>query len=123
MASIGSALELRAVPRLDGLAAACTLLLAIVGLSIAYPVFLIVVQSFNVADPGMPQVWSLQGWQTALSEPTLRSSLVNTVVLALVKQAITLPVAIAIADCYPARTSPGVAGSSSASGRRSSCRR
>jgi iron(III) transport system permease protein len=46
----------------------------------------------------MPQAWSLQGWQTALAEPTLRSSLVNTVVLAVVKQAITLPVAIAVAS-------------------------
>jgi iron(III) transport system permease protein len=97
MVSLSWVLERPAVPRLDALTAVCTLLLAALGLSLGYPVFLVLVQSFNVADPGAPQVWSLQGWQSALSEPTLRSSLVNTVVLAIVKQAITLPLAIAIA--------------------------
>ena len=74
-----------------------SVLLVTLAFIIVYPVGLVALQSFDVADPGMPRQWSLQGWQAAVSEPLLRSSIVNTLVLTIIKQAITLPMAIAIA--------------------------
>jgi iron(III) transport system permease protein len=85
---------------------ASALLLAL-ALVIVYPIGLVVLQSFDVADPGQPHQWSLQGWQSALSEPLLRSSLVNTLTVTAVKQVITLPLAIAIAWLLSRTDIPG----------------
>jgi iron(III) transport system permease protein len=93
--------------RLEPSAFAGTLLLLLLGLAIVYPVLLIVLQSFDTADPGQPHLWSLQGWQSALSEPLLRSSLVNTLMLTVVKQIITLPLAVAIAWLLARTDLPG----------------
>jgi len=84
-----------------------TLLLLLLGLAIVYPVSLILIQSFDVADPGQPHAWSVQGWQSALSEPLLRSSLLNTLTLTFVKQIITLPLAVAIAWLLARTDLPG----------------
>jgi iron(III) transport system permease protein len=84
-----------------------SLLLLVLGFAIIYPVVLIFLQSFDVADPGQPHLWSLQGWQSALSEPLLRSSLINTLILTLVKQIITLPLAVAIAWLLARTDLPG----------------
>jgi iron(III) transport system permease protein len=81
----------------DAGAIGASILLAALGFVIVYPVGLVVVQSFDVADPGQARQWSLQGWQAAISEPLLRSSILNTLLLTVIKQAITLPMAIAIA--------------------------
>ena len=78
-------------------ALACTVLLGIVGVCVVYPIILVVLQSFQVSDPGVDTVWGFDGWRAALSEPSLRSSLVNTVVLTLTRQVITLPIAVTIA--------------------------
>ena len=83
--------------RLDGGTLACTALLAALALAIVYPVGLVLLQSFDVADPGQARQWSLDGWAAAFSQPLLRRSLVNTLTLTVIKQAITLPVAIFIA--------------------------
>jgi iron(III) transport system permease protein len=88
-------------------AVGATLLLAVLALAIVYPIGLVVLQSFNVADLGQPRQWSLQGWQSAFAEPLLRSSLFNTVTLTLIKQAVTLPVAIAIAWLLARSDLPG----------------
>jgi iron(III) transport system permease protein len=97
VASLTFAVARRRWPRVEPSAVAGAALLLVLTLAIVYPVGLVVVQSFDVADPGQAHQWSLQGWQSALSEPLLRSSLVNTLTLTTVKQAITLPLAIAIA--------------------------
>ena len=83
------------------------LLLLLLGVAIVYPLGLVVVQSFDIADPGQAHQWSLQGWQSALSEPLLRSSLVNTLTLTAVKQAITMPLAICIAWLLARTDLPG----------------
>src|SRR5258708_8125824 len=85
----------------------CTCLLAVIGFSILYPSGLVILQSFDVADPGQARQWALQGWQSALSEPLLRSSLVNTVFLTVLKQALTLPLAIGIAWLLARSDLPG----------------
>src|SRR5258707_1577882 len=85
----------------------CSCLLALIGFSILYPIALVILQSFDVADPGQARQWGLLGWQAALSEPLLRSSLINTIVLTVLKQAITLPVAIGIAWLLARSDLPG----------------
>jgi iron(III) transport system permease protein len=75
----------------------CTVVLAIVGFCTVYPIVLVVVQSFLISDPGQPRVWGVDGWAAALSEPTLLSSLRNTVSLTFTRQALSLPIAIGIA--------------------------
>jgi iron(III) transport system permease protein len=85
----------------------CTCLLALIGFSIIYPIGLVILQSFDVADPGQARQWGLRGWQAALSEPLLRSSLINTVVLTVLKQLITLPLAIGIAWLLARSDLPG----------------
>jgi iron(III) transport system permease protein len=84
-------------PHVELSALACTALLAILALCVVYPIVLVILQSFQVSDPAQPTVWGLDGWRAALSEPSLRTSLLNTVVLTLTRQAITLPIAVAIA--------------------------
>lgn len=102
--------EVQAPPRwrrLDLGTLACSALLVVLALVIVYPVGLVVLQSFDVADPGQAHQWSLQGWQSAFSEPLLRSSLFNTVTLTLVKQVITLPLAIGVAWLLARTDLPG----------------
>ncbi|HEY2596261.1 MAG TPA: iron ABC transporter permease, partial [Chloroflexota bacterium] len=82
-------------------------LLVVLGVAIIYPVGLVLAQSFDVADPGQAHQWSLQGWQSALAEPLLRSSLVNTLSLTAVKQVITMPLAIAVAWLLARTDLPG----------------
>src|SRR5215216_4930622 len=83
--------------RLDVSTLICTLILAVVGFCTVYPIVLVVVQSFQISDPGQPTVWGLDGWASAFSEPTLLSSLRNTVSLTFTRQAISLPIAVLIA--------------------------
>ena len=84
-----------------------SLLLALLACIIICPIGLVVLQSFDVADPGQVHQWSLQGWQSAFSEPLLRSSLVNTLTLTAIKQAITLPAAIGVAWLLARTDLPG----------------
>jgi iron(III) transport system permease protein len=84
-----------------------SLLLALLACIIVCPIGLVVIQSFDVADPGQAHQWSLQGWQSAFSEPLLRSSLVNTLTLTAIKQAITLPLAIGVAWLLARTDLPG----------------
>jgi iron(III) transport system permease protein len=83
------------------------LLLAVLACLIICPIGLVVIQSFDVADPGQAHQWSLQGWQSALSEPLLRSSLLNTLSLTTIKQAVTLPLAIGAAWLLARSDLPG----------------
>lgn len=107
MASLTIARPLPRAYRLEPSAIAGALLLVALGVTVVYPVLLIVLQSFDVAGPGQPHVWSLQGWQSALSEPLLRSSLLNTITLTVVKQVITMPLAVAIAWVLARTDLPG----------------
>jgi iron(III) transport system permease protein len=106
-----ASLTLAAAPprwrRLEWGAIGGTLLLVVLALTIVCPIGLVVLQSFDVADPGQARQWSLQGWQSAFSEPLLRSSLINTLTLTLIKQAVTLPLAIAVAWLLARTDLPG----------------
>src|SRR5581483_8455528 len=107
MASLSLAAPVRRPIRIELFSVVCTLLLVLVGFCILYPIFLVLLQSFQVSDPGLPTVWGLGGWQAAFAEPTLRKSLINTAVLTITRQGITIPVAVGIAWLLARTDLPG----------------
>ena len=56
----------------------CSVVLAVAAFCVLFPILLVVLESFQVAPPGQPSAYGLDGWRAALSEPGLRSALVNT---------------------------------------------
>jgi iron(III) transport system permease protein len=71
--------------------------LIVVGITTLYPVILIVLNSFQIARPGEPAAWGLEGWRVALSQPGIATSVWNTVGVLLARQALAFPLAIFIA--------------------------
>jgi iron(III) transport system permease protein len=106
MASVSLAVPRRPV-RIELAGVICTLLLLLIGLCMLYPIFLVVLHSFQVSDPGLPTIWGLGGWSAAFAEPTLRGSLVNTAVLTVTRQLITIPLAVGIAWLLARTDLPG----------------
>ena len=93
--------------RLDTQSILCTGVLAAVAFTVVYPVALVVLQSFQVAGPGEPARWGLDGWRAAFEEPGLRAALVNTVKVTFVRQLLSLPLAVLIAWLIARTDLPG----------------
>jgi iron(III) transport system permease protein len=74
---------------------------------VVYPIFLVVVQSFQTALPGQPARYGLDGWRAALAEPALRASLLNTLSVTVVRQLLSLPLAVFIAWLLARTDLPG----------------
>jgi iron(III) transport system permease protein len=81
--------------------------LAVLGFFILYPIVLIVVNSFQIAKPGMPPLYGLDGWRAVLAEPGLRRAVYNTFSLMIVRQLISFPIAILIAWLLARTDLPG----------------
>src|SRR5438046_890396 len=107
LSAAAGAVPLRRPVRIELATVACTLLLAVVGFCIIYPILLVGLQSFQISEPGLPSIWGLGGWRAAFSEPTLRGSLVNTLILTITRQAITIPLAVTIAWLLARTDLPG----------------
>ncbi len=86
---------------------ACSAVLAVVAFGVVYPMLLVVLQSFQVALPGEPARYGLDGWRAALAEPALRQSLLNTLAVTLVRQLLSLPLAVFIAWLLARTDLPG----------------
>src|SRR5881296_3727408 len=86
---------------------AYTAVLLCVALCVVYPVLLVVLESFQVAPPGQPAAYGLDGWRAALSEPGLRGALLNTLTVTFVRQLLSLPLAILIAWLLARTDLPG----------------
>ncbi len=56
-----------------------------------------ILNSFQVSDPGQPIIYGLQGWREAFSSPGILSAIYNTFSLALARQFIALFVGIVLA--------------------------
>src|SRR4030095_14901830 len=69
--------------RFDSPSLACTGVLAVVTFGVVYPMLLVLLQSFQTALPGQAARYGLDGWRAALAEPALRSSLWDTLTVAL----------------------------------------
>jgi len=85
----------------------CTAVLAAVAFTVVYPMLLVALQSFQVAAPGEPARWGLEGWRAAFTEPGLRAALVNTLTVTVVRQLISLPLAVLIAWLIARTNLPG----------------
>jgi iron(III) transport system permease protein len=92
---------------LDTQSLLCTGVLAAVAFAVVYPVALVVLQSFQVAGPGEPARWGLDGWRAAFEEPGLRAALLNTLKVTVVRQLLSLPLAVLIAWLIARTNLPG----------------
>lgn len=66
------------------------LLILVVGFLVLTPLFLMVLNSFQIARPGAPIVWGLDGWVKAFTTPGIIKAMYNTFTLAITRQAIAL---------------------------------
>jgi iron(III) transport system permease protein len=82
-------------------------LLVLLAILVLCPVALLLVNSFQVERPGQAPTFSLDGWRVALTEPGVLTSIWNTVLVALAVQAISLPLAIALAWLIARTDLPG----------------
>src|SRR4030095_16090199 len=67
-----------------------TVLLLVVGFLVLTPLALMILNSFQIARPGQPIVWGLEGWVKAFSTPGIIKAMTNTFTLAITRQAIAL---------------------------------
>jgi iron(III) transport system permease protein len=85
----------------------CTLALAVVAFLVLYPLWLLLLNSFQVSAAGTSTTWGLANWRAAFGEASLWSSVVNTVALAVTRQALALVVGIPIAWLIARTDLPG----------------
>ena len=64
---------------------------------VLYPLALIIINSFNIANLGEPEVYGLQAWEKAFHSPKILESLLNTIKVGVVVLAIALPFSAFIA--------------------------
>lgn len=72
------------------------LLIGSLGFYIVYPLLLILINSFNVATIADPPSYGIQAWREAFSERGMWLSLWNSVKIAIILQAVALPIGILI---------------------------
>jgi iron(III) transport system permease protein len=65
-------------------------LLLVVGFLVLTPLALMILNSFQIARPGQPIVWGLEGWVKAFSTPGIIKAITNTFTLAITRQVIAL---------------------------------
>src|SRR5215467_5695290 len=75
----------------------CSIALALVALFVVYPVVLLLVNSFHEGALGQETGWGLANWRAALTQPSLFTALINTLTLAVTRQAISIVIAISLA--------------------------
>jgi iron(III) transport system permease protein len=69
-----------------------TILLVVVGFLVLTPLTLMILNSFQIARPGQPIVWGMEGWVKAFSTPGIVRAMTNTFTLAITRQAIALAI-------------------------------
>ena len=92
----GRALPRPWLPPLDGGTALMAVLIGFHGFLRAYPLVLIIINSFNTATIAEPPVYGLKAWREAFSEYGIWRSLWNSVKIGIVLQVIALPLGIFI---------------------------
>src|SRR5512134_178064 len=65
-------------------------LLLVVGFLVLTPLALMILNSFQIARPGQPIVWGLEGWVKAFTTPGIVKAMTNTFALAITRQTIAL---------------------------------
>ncbi len=67
-----------------------SLLLLVVAFLVLTPLGLMIFNSFQIARPGQPIVYGLEGWQKAFGTSGIRQAMINTFTLAIARQTIAL---------------------------------
>lgn len=83
--------------RVDAAALLMTILLAVVAFMVLTPLFLMLLNSFQLAEPGQPMVYGLRGWREAFTSPGMLEAIYNTFALAITRQAVALVLGIFLA--------------------------
>jgi len=86
---------------------ACTFALAVVAFLVLYPLWLLILNSFQVGTFGTTTTWGLDNWRVAFTDPSLSAAIANTITLAVTRQAISLFIAIPIAWLIARTDLPG----------------
>ncbi|HYB40569.1 MAG TPA: iron ABC transporter permease, partial [Candidatus Methylomirabilis sp.] len=107
MAGLSEAIRRGPARKPETEAVLCIAVLAVVALGVVFPVLLVVLQSFQVAAPGEPARLGLDGWRAALGEPGLRGALWNTLRVTVVRQLLSLPLAMLLAWLLARTDLPG----------------
>jgi iron(III) transport system permease protein len=107
VAGLTEAAALPSPRRIEAQAVLCTVVLALVAFCVVFPLFLVVVQSFQVAAPGEAARYGLDGWRAAFGEPGLRGALWNTFTVTFVRQLLSLPLAVLVAWLLARTDLPG----------------
>ncbi len=107
MAGLTQAIAAPGPRRIELQSVLCTVVLALVAFCVVFPIVLVVLQSFQVAAPGQPAAYGLDGWRAALGEPGLRAALANTFKVTVVRQLVSLPLAVLIAWLLARTDLPG----------------
>jgi iron(III) transport system permease protein len=66
------------------------ILFLVVGFLVLTPLVLLILNSFQIARPGQPIVWGLEGWVKAFTTPGIIKAMTNTFTLAIIRQTIAL---------------------------------
>ncbi len=74
-----------------------TLLLGVVAFLVLTPLFLLLLNSFQIGRPGSEVVYGLDGWRVALTSPGTREAIYNSFSLAVVRQIIATVIGILLA--------------------------
>ena len=107
MAGVSEAPVARIVRRWETETFFFTLVLAVLAFFVLYPLFLLLLNSFQTALPGHEATFSLEGWRAALTEPGMRSAVFNTITLTITREFISFPVAIFLAWLLARTDLPG----------------
>jgi len=107
VAGLTQALPVAGPRRIELQTVLCTVVLAVVALCVVFPLVLVALQSLQVAPPGQPARYGLDGWRAALGEPGLRGALVNTFTVTFVRQLLSLPLAVLVAWLLARTDLPG----------------
>jgi len=107
VAGLTQALPVAGPRRIELQTVLCTVVLAVVALCVVFPLVLVALQSLQVAPPGQPARYGLDGWRAALGEPGLRGALTNTFTVTFVRQLLSLPLAVLVAWLLARTDLPG----------------
>jgi iron(III) transport system permease protein len=84
-----------------------TLLVLVVGALVLLPVGAVVLQSFQVSQPGHPVQWGLAGWHGVFHDTSLRTAAWNTLTLTVARQVLSGALAIFVAWLLARTDVPG----------------
>ena len=79
----------------------------LVGVVLALPLAMLLVNSFNVSAAGQPARFGFANWQAAVADPSSVGALWNSFALAIVRTAISLPVALVLTWLVARTDMPG----------------